>query len=149
MTAPLINHQVEQHPIYKNGVVPFLNLKDFLAVPRDCDPKKTRVYIPPPGQFLQQTTRNGIVIRLEHRPDEGLFLIIGDDLVYPVIAQPRRRLHNQVRIPARYVLRDSLGHNVEGLFLHAPSSSSASRYELDANGIWFHRSYHEKADRLD
>jgi hypothetical protein len=151
-------------PLYLKEIVPFLKLRDLLAVP--ANDGKTRTVIPPPGQFLQATQQpTGIIVRLEHRPD-GLFLVINDDLTYPIIAQPMPRLlwhlypahpsreprplhpgdpsSRYPQPPARYVIRDSLGNNVKSLFLHIKTGRICSRYESQAAGVWLYHSYHLK-----
>jgi len=84
-------------PIYSHGVRPFLRLREFLAVVVPPRPGRTpgptiRTVIPPPGQGHQARQRpTGITVRLEQRPDTGLFLVIGDDITYQVVSQPMPR----------------------------------------------------------
>jgi hypothetical protein len=164
---------------YRSDIVPFLRLRDLLAVPVPSDAPAddralplTYTRIPLPPQRKQFTIR-GIPVRLEAQP-HGLFLIIGDSIVYSIIAQnmPRHRWHHQPRHnqywewtidnrtiqtrplqpgdpasrfplpPVRYLIRDSLGHNTRQLFLHVPTGIIGSEYELRAQSIYIHSSYH-------
>jgi hypothetical protein len=130
--------------LHRKDVVPFLNLKDLLAMPRHDG--KTRTFIPAPGQFIQAPQQpTGIIVRLEHRAD-GLFLVMagqdddGGDLIYPIIAQPMPRRWWHSRSPVRHLIRDSTGHSVRGLFLHVPSGGVGSRHELEAAHIYVYSS---------
>jgi hypothetical protein len=150
-------------PLYRHGIVPFLHLRQFLttAVPPRPDRTPgnrawptTRTIIPDPGQFHQARQHpTGITVRLEHRPD-GLFLVIGDDITYQVLAQPMPRLwwhsrslqpitsrplepgHPLSRYPQppnRYYILDSLGNRVLLLY-KTKDGRISSRHEYEMGG---------------
>jgi len=105
-----------------------LKLRDLLCVSvpvatlDDGEPiYEPRTYIPRPGQFLQATQpATGILCRLEHRPQTGLFLVIGNTASYPIVAQ---RMPNIPKIDGtsvggwcRYLIKDSLDNRVFNLY---------------------------------
>jgi hypothetical protein len=152
-------------PLYAPGVEPFpLRLREFLATsvpPRHGRTPGNRAWpriktiVPPPGRWMASTYRKtGTPVRLEHRPDGGLFLVIGDDITYQVVSQPmpRRWWHSRSiqsvsprplepghplsrfpRPPNRYYIVDSLGNRVLMLYQTA-DGRVCSRHEYEAGG---------------
>jgi hypothetical protein len=133
-------------PLHRtNLVTPFLKLRDLLAVPvpvgRDDNDEpiyRTRVYIPPPGQFMQSSHQaTGIILRLEHRPN-GLFLAIGDTILYPIISQPMPISPKKNGNPVRYLIKDTTGHLVFDLYqsdIDGDEFLVGSRWEM---ARWLH-----------
>jgi hypothetical protein len=129
--------------LYRPGIEPLVLLKNLLGS-RTSDIDRRRHWpsvIPPRGQFFAVTHEpTGLKIKLEHNND-GLFLIVGDDIaIYPVVAMSMPKLKWQRRFPCYYLIQDSLGRRVKGLFVHVPTKTIGSRRELEAAGIYVHSS---------